>query len=192
MSGKDLRIVGQRQELFMKAPVEHGSELLRGMSCGQVGPAHVAYEQRISREDGLRALGLAQIRHQNADALCGMAGGLQKPQAALPELKLVSVLDGDVGELRAGAGSNVDTRTGAFRQFMMAGNEIGMQVCFNDVLNLPCVSSRRVQIKINVSLGIDDRGNAFRTDRVRCVCQATQIEPLDPYRFHAALRWTNL
>jgi len=41
-----------------------------------------------------------------------------------------------VRERRAGALSQVDTRSGALRKLMMAGDEVGVQVRFDNVLDL--------------------------------------------------------
>src|SRR5436305_14839222 len=102
MGGKDLRIVGKRQELLMNALVEHGGKLLRSMVCREIGPPHIANEKCISGEDGLRAAGLAQIAHDDANALGSVSGRFQKPETALPELDLVSAIHGDVREQSTG------------------------------------------------------------------------------------------
>src|SRR5439155_759957 len=52
MGGIDLRIVRKRQELLMKALVQDRGELLWGMGCREVRPAHVTHEESVSGEDG--------------------------------------------------------------------------------------------------------------------------------------------
>src|SRR5215831_11078436 len=92
-------VVGKRQEFLMNAPVQHCREFLSSVGWGEVGAAYVAHEQRIAGEHYSRAIGLAQIGHQDANTLERMSRSLKEPQAALPKLNLVPVAYGAVGEL---------------------------------------------------------------------------------------------
>ena len=76
-------------------------------------------------------------------------------------------------------------RSGTLGKLEMAGDEIGVQVGLDDVFDLPPVAGRRLEVDIDIPLGIDDRRNAFRPHRIGCVRQASQIESLNPYRFHS-------
>ena len=169
----------------MKALVEDRGKLLRGMGGGEVGPSHIANEERVSGEDCLGPLRLAQIGHHDANALHRMPGSLEEPEAALPELNLVSVLDRDVRELGSGPGAEIDARPGALGKFAMARDEVGVQVRLDNMFDLPPLAGCRLKVNINVPLRIDDGGNALRANRVGCVGQAAQIESLNLHRFHA-------
>jgi hypothetical protein len=114
-----------------------------------------------------------------------MSGSLQEPEAAPPELKLVSVLDRDVRELSSGAGAKIDARCGALGKFAMSRDEIGVHVSLDNVFDLPPLAGCRVKVDINVPLRIDYGCNSVRANGVGCMCQAAQIESLNLHRFHA-------
>ena len=61
----------------------------------------------------------------------------------------------------------------------MPADEIGMQMRFNDVLDLQSVCARFVQVDADVALRIDHAGHALRTEHVGSVRQARQIELLE-------------
>jgi hypothetical protein len=69
MKGKNFGVVGKRQEPVMHAAVQHRGELLRRMGRRRVGPAHIVYEERVSRKDFGGPIRCAAIVHQNANAL---------------------------------------------------------------------------------------------------------------------------
>jgi hypothetical protein len=52
VGGKDLGVVGELEEFFVEALVEHGGELLWGVVAGEIGAADVADEERVAGEDG--------------------------------------------------------------------------------------------------------------------------------------------
>src|SRR5215831_14191148 len=99
MGREDHCVVGKRQEFLMNAPVEHCREFLGRVGWGEVGAAYVAHEQRIAGEHRRRAVGLAQIGHQNTNTLECMSRSLEEPHSALPKLDLVAVAHGAVREL---------------------------------------------------------------------------------------------
>ena len=109
-------------------------------------------------------LRLAQIVHQDTNALHGVSWSLQEPEAALTELDLVSVLDRDVREQRAGPGAEIDARSGATGKFAMPRDEVGMQVGLDDVFDLPSIAGCGIEIDIHITLGIDNCGNPLRND----------------------------
>ena len=170
----------------MKALVEQCGKLLRGVICGEVGPPHVANKERVAGEDRRGPLRLAQIVHHNTNAFGGMAGRLKEAEAALPELNLVAVLHRDVGEQGSGPGSQIYARPGALGKLAMAGDEVSVQMRLNNMLDLPPVAGRRLQVDVNIPLGIDDGRHAPRANRVGGVGQTTQIEALNLHSFHAS------
>src|SRR5258706_10048349 len=60
-----------------------------------------------------------------------------------------------------------------------------MDVSLDNMLDLPRLASRRLEIDIHIALGIDDGRDALRSNHVRCVSQTTEIESLHLHRFHA-------
>ena len=114
-----------------------------------------------------------------------MAGSLQEIEAALAELDGVAVLD------RACAGTSapepspeIDARAGALGKFVMAGDEVGVQVRFDDVLDLQPLFAGGVEVDVDVALRVDHRRDAFRPDQVGSVRQTAQKEVFDENGFH--------
>ena len=60
-----LDAVGQAQQALGEALVEAG----RGPLAAEVGPAHVAHEQRVAGQHEPRLVAAAQIGHEQADAV---------------------------------------------------------------------------------------------------------------------------
>ena len=63
-------------------------------------------------------------------------------------------------------------------QLAMSADEIGMQVRFDDVLDLQSLRARLIHIKGYIALGIDHAGHPFRAQHVRGVREAGEIELL--------------
>jgi hypothetical protein len=153
----------------------------------EIRPPHISYEQSVSGERDPGTAGAAPIGHDNADAFQGMAGGLEKFEAAVAELDGIAIADGTVDESRAGAFAQIDAGAGALGEFTMAGNEVGVEMGFDDVLD-PCpVAGRGFQVYVYVALGIDDRRYSSGTDEVRRVGEAAEIKTLDLDSFHSPL-----
>src|SRR5262249_10880409 len=98
------------------------------------------------------------------------------------------VLDGDMRKLGSRPRAEIDARAGTFSQFVMPRDEICMHVGLDNVLDLPRLASRRLEVYLDIPLGIDDGGDAPRPNPVRCGRQAAQIESFNLYRFHAFLQ----
>jgi hypothetical protein len=81
-----------------------------------------------------------------------------------------------VRELRASPRPDVDSGAGAGGQFAVAGDEIGMQVGLDHMLDAQAVLARGFQVDFDVALRVDHRRHAFRAGHVRGVRQATEIE----------------
>ena len=58
----------------------------------------------------------------------------------------------------------------------MAGNEVGMQVSLEDVVNRDLICFRSFQINLHVALRIDDHGFAVGGQHVGRVGQTAQIK----------------
>ena len=120
MSRIDLSVVGERQQLLVNAAVKGRSKLLRSIGWREIRAAHVAHEERVSREDDGGPFRQAAIPHQDADAFDGVPGGLQELQTTLTEANFVSVLHRDVRELSPGVYPEIDLRSSPFSEFAMA------------------------------------------------------------------------
>src|SRR5215472_5782170 len=115
-----------------------------------------------------------------------MPGRREKPEAALTEANLVCIVDRGMRELRARFGPEIDARPGALGQLQMAGDEVGVQMGLDDVLDSPALPGRRFHVEVDIALRIDDRGDALRPYHVRGMGEATQVEALDLYGFHVS------
>jgi hypothetical protein len=111
-----------------------------------------------------------------------MARRLEKPEAALAESDLVALADRYVREPRASPRANVDFGAGAGGQFAVAGNEIGMQMGFDYMLDAQAVPARGFQVDFDVTLRVDDRRYAFGANHIRGMRQAPEIELFKVHR----------
>jgi hypothetical protein len=168
---EDLRLLRQAQHLLVQAAVQLGGKLLRRLRGGEIGAANVAHEQRVAGKHGARALRLREVRQHHAHALLRMSGRLQEVQAGVSETNRIAVFHRLVREFRPRALAQVDARAGTLSQFEVAGNEIRVQVRFDDVPDREARLRRRIDVNFNVSLRVDHRGFPFRGDEVRRVGQ---------------------
>ena len=174
----------------MQTCVEHRGECLRCVIAGKIGAADVSDKQRVAGEDGARSRKVGkriEVRHRNTDALDRMAGSPHEIEPAFAELQRIAILDGRVRKRRVGVGTQVNSSAGAFRQFAMTRNEVGVQVRFDDVLDLQALLRGGFHVDVDVALRIDHGRDSLRTDQIRSVRQATQKEVLDQNRFHVSV-----
>src|SRR5262249_37514109 len=128
-------------------------------------------KKRVSGEHRSRPRGLSQISHRNAHALNRVTGSGEKIEPALPELEGIAILDGSVRERCVGAIAQIDARSSALGKLMMAGDKIGVQMRFNDVLDLQVLFPGEVKIDVDIALRIDYCCNAFRSHQIGSVRQ---------------------
>jgi len=57
---------------------------------------------------------------------------------------------------------------------MMTGDEVGVQVRFDNVLDLQALLPCGVYVDVDVALGVNHGSDAFRTDRVGGVSQTSE------------------
>src|SRR6266849_1707248 len=67
-----------------------------------------------------------------------------------------------------------------------------MHVGLDNVFDLPPIAGCCLKVDIDIALGIDNGCDALRSNHVRCVGQAAQIESFNLYRFHAFFSWITL
>ena len=73
-----------------------------------------------------------------------MAGRLQEFQNQAPEADFIAVVHRHMLQGRIRRGAQIDFRAGFRRQFHVATHEIGMQMSFNNVLDLEPLRARLV------------------------------------------------
>jgi hypothetical protein len=75
------------------------------------------------------------VGHDDAQTLHRVAGSLEEFEAATAELNGVAISNGYVAESRARSLADIDAGAGAFREFAMTGDKVGVEVGLNDVLD---------------------------------------------------------
>src|SRR3954452_24609580 len=98
-----------------------------------------------------------------------MTGSGKKIKSTLTEQKRVPVLHPGMREASAGTITKIDVGSRPLGQFMVPGNEVGMKMSFNDVLDLQSLLRGCVQVYLNIALRIDYCCNCFGTNEVRGV-----------------------
>ncbi len=97
-------------------------------------------------------------------------------QHHLADADLFAVAHGSMLKLDAGLFTKDDLRAGASGDLLMAADEIGVQVCFDHILDLKPLCGSFCEVLVDVTLWIDDHGLAIRADQVRSVGQTCEIE----------------
>ena len=105
----------------------------------------------------------------------------QEPEAALAESDFVVSLYGPMRKRRARSCSQIDLRASAPRQLMMAGNEIRMQMGFDNMRNGNVALAGGSEIEIHITLRIDHRRRSVRADQIGCLRQTPEIELLEDH-----------
>jgi hypothetical protein len=75
--------------------------------------------------------------------------------------------------------AEVDVCAGPFRQLEVSGDEVGMQVALDDVLDLPASLTRGVEVQRDVPLRVNDGRDAAGSYDVGGVGKAPEEELLD-------------
>jgi hypothetical protein len=72
--------------------------------------------------------------------------------------------------------AEVDLRPSSLRELVVAGYEIRMQMCLDDVPDLDASLSGRCQVDVDVALRIDDRSDPFASDQVGSVGETRKVK----------------
>src|SRR5207302_7559738 len=118
----------------------------------------------------------------DADAFGCVPGSLQEIETAVSERGRIAVADGAVRKRRAGAVAEVDGGAGLLREFLVSGDEVGVEMGLDDMLDAQAELGRGLQVNGDVALGIDDGRNATGPDQVRGVGEASKIELFEDHR----------
>jgi alkyl hydroperoxide reductase subunit AhpC len=172
----------------MQALVEHRGELLGCAISGKIRAADVSDKQRVAGKHGSGPGRFGEVRDRDTHALDGVTGSLDEIEPALPELNGVAVFHRRVRKRRARGLSEVDARPGALRKLVMTRDEVGVQVRFDNVLDLQALLLGGVYVDIDVALRVNHGRNPFRTDEVGSMGQTTEKELLHQNRFHMPVR----
>src|SRR5215813_8982804 len=86
-----------------------------------------------------------------------------------------------------GCGADIDGRAGASCEFLVSGNEVGVEVSFENVADPKALLFRRLQIDIDITLRVDDRSFAVGADHVGRVRQTAQVELFEIHSNHPTL-----
>jgi hypothetical protein len=104
---------------------------------------------------------MLRIEDYEANAFGRVAGRFKDTNATVSEANLVSVAEGLMWELSSGEGSHANLCAGALRKLAMSGNEIGVEMRFENVLDRDVFFRGGVEVNLNITLRIDDDGFAL-------------------------------
>jgi hypothetical protein len=164
--------------------VEQAREVLGAHAAAEeVRPADVADEHRVARQDRDGPVRGGVVRHDERDGLGRMPRRLEEAQRDLAHRDRVAVVDGDVRELRLRGGAEVDLRAGALGELAVARDEVGVQVCLDDVPDRQPLRPRLIYIDVHVPAGVDHGRLAVRADHVGRLREAAQVELVEVHRW---------
>ncbi len=86
-----------------------------------------------------------------------MTRRLERPQPHPPELDAVAIVQGGEAILGLRGRAKINRGAGSIPQFEMAGDEIGVQVCQEDMFDPEVMLTGEREVLIDVTLRIDDR-----------------------------------
>jgi hypothetical protein len=181
----DERAVGQGEQLVVHGPVEAAGEVVRGPADRgqQVGPTHVANEQRVAGEDG-PGLGVGVLVDDDRDRLGGVTGRVPDLEGDLAEGESLAVRQGVDRELGHTLVTEGDDRAGGLGELQVARQEVGVEVGLDHPLDGQPVGLGVGQIAGDVALGIHDDGPTGRlvADHVAEQRQAGELVLLEVHR----------
>ena len=119
---------------------------------------------------------LVSVRDHHADAFGSVAGSFEDANGGLAKFQFETVGDGDVREGGSGLRAHVDGRAGTGGEFTVAGDEVGVEMAFENVADGHAVIGGGFQIEFDVTLRIDDDGFAFGSEHVGSMGQTAEIE----------------
>ena len=86
--------------------------------------------------------------------------------------------------IRSRGSAQIDLRADAIAELEVAGNEVGMKVREEDVLDFETMLSGEREVLIHVTLRVDDSGRVglLVADQIRGVREAIQVKLLENHR----------
>jgi len=143
---------------------------------------YIADEQSISREHGVGhcAAGV-QVVHQNGNRLGSVPRRFQRLETHAPKLDSVVIAKRGKRVPCFRRGAEIDRRAHPVAQLQMPGDEIGVQVRQEDVLDGEPMFGGKRNVLVDVALRVNDGCRACRlvSNEVGRVRQAWQVELLE-------------
>jgi hypothetical protein len=136
------------------------------LRTGQVRTPDITDKKRIPGQDFLGLLGHRVINDRYGNALRRVSGRFEDAQRDVAETDLVTIVHGTVREGGAGAVAEHNVRPGACREFPMTAYKIGVQMRFNDVLDLETMGRSFLEILLDIALRIHHSGFAVSPNEV--------------------------
>ena len=151
--------VRQRQQLGVQRIEEHAAKFggRPAQRRAQIGPPHVADEQSVSGEHGMRLrVAGVQVVNDDGDRLRRVARRFQHLQAHAPEFENVAIVKRSKRVPRFRRGAQIDRRAHAIAQLQMPGDEIGVEMRQEYVLDLERVLGGKRDVLVGVPLRVND------------------------------------
>ena len=122
-----------------------------------------------------------EVVDEDRDRLGRVAGRLERDEPHLPEVDRVAVGERRERVLGLGPGAEVDPRAHAVAQLEVSGEEVGVEVREQDVLDPAAEALGVGEVLVDVALRVDDGGGTRDGigDEVRRVCQAAEVVLLE-------------
>lgn len=148
----------------------------------QIWAPHIANEQRVARQNGIRLAGirLAQIIDKDRDRFSGMSRRFESTKAHAAEFNGRAILKRRESVFGACRSAEVDDRAQPITQFQMPSHEVSVKMSQEDVLNTQSVFAGKSEVTIYIALRIDDCGYAglLIADDIGGMGQTTEIKLL--------------
>jgi len=160
---------------FLGRPAERGT---------QIGPAHVADEQRVSSQNGIRFLRVfLEVEHQDGNRFDRMPRSLKNLETQSRKLERAAVLHQHELVLSLGPRPQPDIRSAAVAQLKVPGDEIGMKVRQKNVpdLHFQLCSIGEVLLNVPLRVDYDCRSAGFVGDQVGRMGKTAQIILLEEH-----------
>jgi len=193
VSGVDEALVGKAKQFVVERVEEHAAEIGGGPTEGhaEVGAADVADGERVVGENGMR-LGVAgvEIEDKKRDGFGSVTGSFERFETDAAEFDDVAVVKWSEGVIGTGSGAEIDGSADAGAEFEMAGEEIGVEMGEEDVLDGEGVLGSEGAVLVDITLRIDDGGGAggLISDEIVSVNEARKIELHGERRRRSGLR----
>jgi hypothetical protein len=131
MRGIDEDLVWQGQEPSVKRVIEMAAELIGSPAegCAKVGAAHVADEEGVAGEHGIRlAFVSGEVEDEDGDGLDGVAGSVEDPETHSGKIECGTVAHGKERIFCFGSRAEMNGCAACIAEFEVAGEKIGVEV----------------------------------------------------------------
>ena len=158
MPGPDLDVVVQGEQAIMQR-VEDPRRAVARLDR-EIGPRDVADEQRVAGQHRPGIACASGIAQHERGVLGAVAGRMHRLDLQVAHAKPPAVGERLVRVLGPGELVDVDRRSGGPGQAAVSGDVVRVVVGLEHVLDPNPVEAAQPQVRVDVPLGIDDRGDA--------------------------------